>query len=362
MKIGINAWIVLVSLLFIALVVNTGCNSGYTTGRGDLDPLPDGISFEIKYILDPEKTVDSDGSLKPEIVELYNNALPWIGGAPTLSMANVNRDVVQFFIDSYNRDLFNAGWYNRIRHHVNGGKQEKDVQLTYRKRINAVSGRTRMTEADAQAAYMQAKKEGTYQMAISAPGGIGDNVELDWSYDSCTLTLSYSTFQNSVHFPGLARYENIAGARDHVLKYLPRDQLKSLNLADRPFNFAEWYEDKIENGTLFGPAYIRRYRTNGSISKEDSLRIFGGEKIQNVEFDIEVMPFHGSYIVELSSSSLICYKPGTGDWANFEHVTRLRKFMHDISLEAGILLPESGLKTSQIIQTMRQPLPRDREE
>jgi len=356
MKINKLAWNVFALFLFFAIILNSGCTYDYQGGPAHLEPLEDGIAFEIKFLLDAEKVVNPDGSLKQEVMNFYNNALPW-SGSLSQTLDNVNRDVIQQYVDTKNLELWGAGWINRVRHHIyvrTGSSNTGDVQLTYRKRINIGTGTT-ITEEMVQKAILQAKKEGTYQWAAASPGGLADNVEIDWSYNSATLTLSRSYYGRFDHTE--PRHNSLAGSKAWLINNFPYGSMVNFNLAnprtDR-INFEEWYIDKFERGVLYGPASIRRHRTRGSISEEDSLRLFGVEKVQRVDIDIEVMPVPGGYIVELSSSGEIDSNPTDSEWLNFEQVVRLRQFMIDISNEAGYLIPENAFKTTVILETMRQ--------
>jgi len=339
-------------IIFATLVFSATCTFDFAerggSGRGDLEPLPQGISFEIKFLLCPEQTVCYDGSLRPEVHELIYNALPW----ETLAPLAWNRDIIMQFIDTRSLELFNAGWINRIRHHVRGGGQPGDVQLTYRRRIPINSG-TRLTEEMVLETLMQARQEGSLQWA--AQDGLSDNVEIDWSYNSAVLTLSRSV--NGIRFdhPDTPPYFSLDGSRDLLIGNFP-DGIDDLILPYPRWDTVAWYKDRILNNSfIHGPAFIRRYRARGTISAENSQRYFGVYKTQRVTFDVEVMPFQGGYIVELSSSDVIRLSPAAADWVNFEQVSRLQSFMHDLVRNAGILIPESGLRTSTVLRYMRQP-------
>ena len=358
MKIIRQAWKTFTLLFFLVFLLNSGCTHDYQGGPAHLEPLEDGIAFEIKFLLDADKVVNPDGSLKQEVRDFYNNALPW-NGPLSQTLDNVNRDVIQQYVDTPALDLWNAGWINRIRHHVyvrTGSSTTGDVQLTYRKRININNGTT-VTEEMVQKAILQAKREGTYQWAAASPGGLADNVEIDWSYNSATLTLSRSYYGRFDHTE--PRHNSLAGSKAWLINNFPYGSMNDFNLAnprtDR-INFEEWYIDKFENGVLYGPASIRRHRARGTISAADTLRLFGVEKDQRVDFDIEVMPVPtaSGYIVELSSSGEIDFSEHSSTWATFEQVARLRQFVIDISNEAGYLIPENAFKTTVILEEMRQ--------
>jgi hypothetical protein len=70
------------------------------------------------------------------------------------------------------------------------------------------------------------------------------------------------------------------------------------------------------------------------------------------------MPFLNSYIVELSYSEEIhSINPGVGDVINFQHLSRIRQFMHDFLLNNDLLVPQSGLKNTLILENMRRDSP-----
>ncbi|MCL2410747.1 MAG: hypothetical protein FWC97_03805 [Treponema sp.] len=374
MKTFKQTWKALVLLLSFALLL-VGCDFESTTGPAhtvELEEilgdgrLPEGIAFEIKFLLCPEQTIDENGNLRWEVIELFNNALPWVSGEgnPATSGHVVNRDVVQHHLDTRHRDLFSAGWITRIRHLV----RTNVLDVTYRKRIPIVSG-TRLTEADVQRVVLQAKRENIHDWAWDSPDG---SVEFDWSYNSAVLTVSWRIDLSGAAFTNAMNnspYSTLVGARELLRSQFPFGST-DFNLTNPNTNrvdFEEWFFDKIDNDViLHGPAFIRRHRTRGTISAADSLRLFGVEKQQRVDFDIEVLPLRcGSFLVEVSSSSEIYPDPvpsgvnRTNTWESFDQVAALRQFMHDFVLEAGILVPETGLRTTTILNTMGQTPPRE---
>ena len=51
-----------------------------------------------------------------------------------------------------------------------------------------------------------------------------------------------------------------------------------------------------------------------------------------------------------------------GDVINFQHLARIRQFMHDLLYDAGLLVPQSGLKNTLILENLRQDNPKKGEE
>ena len=85
------------------------------------------------------------------------------------------------------------------------------------------------------------------------------------------------------------------------------------------------------------------------------------------------MPFFDTYVVELSASGFIFWDPVEGidrvppapftnnsppaaeqQFRSFQMVSKLREHLLQTCIDAGVLIPESGFKTSIVLQNMRQ--------
>lgn len=119
------------------------------------------LTYEVKFLLNTEKTLDCTTGLSADISALFN--------------VNKTQKRTVVYAETADKDFISNGWINRIRE--KDGK--KNLELTYKKRY-AVSGN------DIEGAMALALRE---YPAFSS--GAGFTAQADWGWNS--MTLSFDT-------------------------------------------------------------------------------------------------------------------------------------------------------------------------
>jgi len=253
---------------------------------------------EVKFLIDPELVLDANGNLRREVANLF-------GGFGR----DRGRSIVMQFMDTPDQAFRAEGFINRIRYRHWNQQDGEGYQLTYRRRIPVWP----VNHTTIRAAIDQANAD-----------GFGNwDMNLDWSYHSAVLTLSHTV---------------ATGGR--VSSTLP-NEIASRNLLRNhmPAHVANLYSPELlaafDDLVVHGPVRFRRYEFNFPGTNERILRI-------------EVMPITAEdgigidHIVEVSFE--------------FENEGRLdvinarRAQIQTILENANILLPESGLRASRVLE------------
>ena len=259
------------------------------------------LDTEVKFLIDADQVLDSNGNLLAEIAYLF-------GGFGR----DRGRSITMQFMDTPDQ-VFNAeGFINRIRYR-NWNQPAEGYQLTYRRRIPIWP----VNHENIQVAINLADTE-----------GFGDwDMSLDWSYNSAVLTLSYTV--NTIHQIS-SQLPNTMDSKNLLINYMP-EHITSLYSA----KLLEAFNDI----TVHGPVTFRRYEFNFPGTTQRILRI-------------EVMPIRTmdgtgiDYIVEVSFE--------LENEGRLEVIYASRNEIKDILENADILLPDSGLRTSTILERYKR--------
>lgn len=299
-----------------------------------IEPEPqDNTVFEVAFMLDASIILDEEGNFLP----YYRNLL--LGGAGS---ANTNgqpgreRRLYMQWMDTPDQVFSAQGWINRIRHRH---WQNLPFQLTYRNRVPIAWP---VTEESLAAAFAQAYAGGFV--------GNGWELEVDWSYDSAVLTASYShtslTYDQVNDFScRFGILPSVERSRELLLENIPVHAIYAVGGQA----LVEWYIANLPYVVEHGPVYYRRYDNRSPLNLPAS---FG-----NIGLTIEVMPIRNAdntgieYIVEASFD-------GIGLASTAEKRDAVQGILEDL----GILLPESGLRTSTVLARYRRPAPEVPEE
>ena len=257
---------------------------------------------EVKFLIDPALVLDANGNLRPQVANLF-------GGFGRDRGRSINMQ----FMDTPEQ-AFNAyGFINRIRYRHWNQQDGEGYQITYRKRIPVWP----VNHANIQAAIDRAHAE-----------GFGNwDMGLDWSYNSAVLTLSY-TVATGGRVP--STLPDVTGSRILLINHMPAhvaalytpEQLEAFN-----------------NVVIHGPAAFRRYEFNFPGTSDRILRI-------------EVLPIRSidgtgiDHIVEVSFEF--------ENEGRLEVLSQHRAHIQGILENAGILVPESGLRASTILARYRR--------
>lgn len=277
-------------LLTLILLFAAACSSAKT-------PVQD-ISYEVKFLLDPEKVLDEDHLLKEEWVDTFGITEDYL-------------PIEVMYLDTPDKTFFNEGWINRLRR--KSGK--KKVERTYKKRYP-------VTGTDIAAALENAKKDG---FTIPDPDDEASDdeavfePEVDWGYEKMTLSFS---LEDSGKMKG---HESLATVTEDEAKDFLAEAMPDL---ERDWTESQWGISTLESSKAAGPvSYMRAKGT--MMDREVTVEIWPAADKNKAE---------ESYIVELSFKA-DDLSSATDDKTRFT----------DYFDQQGILLHEDSLKTQQIL-------------
>ncbi|QWH17104.1 hypothetical protein EXW62_08345 [Bacillus mycoides] len=247
-------------------------------------------SFEVKLLLKPEQVLNSDKSIKKEVLEHFQTG------------TNYEKIKVQF-LDTANKNLSNEGWFARIR------KKEfsKDFELTYKKRYPIQNGAI-------QDAIEVAKKDGFDSKTDSY------EAEIDWGFEKKTLSISNKKSYSAKGY-GVLDLPNEQTSKNMLIEKLPGKMNKWL--------YANWGEEMLRDSRIYGPVLMKRYT---------------GE-FENTKTNIEVWPLSDTGKVEDDFVIEVSFKTSE------ESIAKKQRELLLASIERkGWLLPKDSLKTELIFQ------------
>ena len=169
---------------------------------------------EVKYLLDPAKTLDAEGKPTEDVLTL----LGYTGKVKNRGM---------LFLDVEGKLYNESGWSNRVR--VKQGKEEYDI--TFKKRYAVENG-------DIAAALALAEADGYV-------AGLEDyEAELDWGYNKLTLSVATETTVDKVGYDDTV-LPNLADAIAMVKAAMPAP--------------VQGVAADIDAAVMCGPIYYPRY-------------------------------------------------------------------------------------------------------
>ena len=264
---------------------------------GRMAPAPEGLSYEVKFLLDQKQVLDEAHLLKEE----WKQEL------------GITEDPVTFevmYLETPEQEFQQAGWSNRLRR--KSGK--KKVECTCKKRYP-------VPEGDIAAACETAEKDGFMipDKDAGKDAADGSEAQIDWGYEQMTLSFS---FENS---------EKVEGSDS--LASFSREEARAFVRKGMPEKEADWKQKGwglmlIDRSEAVGP--VRFLRAKGTLEgREVTAEIWPvTEKDKN-----EV-----SYTVELS------FKAET-----FRDAEDGRAKLTELLDGKGVLLHEDSLKTGMIL-------------
>jgi len=178
-------------------------------------------NFEVKMLVDPEETLNSEGELKRKVRKAFD--------------IERSTEAVMLFLDSADRALHGAGWIVRLR----AFDDESDIQVTYKKRFDLEGN----DEEDVDRAVEAARAEGFEE----APDEYDAQVE--WGLHELTLTASLKASggprdSDSLTLPGTEDARRIAlSTLPSVLEQQLPDQARAI----------------LEQAHVYGPVEGRRW-------------------------------------------------------------------------------------------------------
>ncbi len=247
------------------------------------------LSFECKFLLDPDTVLDGEHLLKEE----WKQALG-LDGDP--------RPMEVIYAETEDRAFGGAGWISRIR--WKSGK--KKLERAYKKRYPVAGG-------DLAAALETARKDG-FDLSDGR-----FSAEADWGFEEMALNLSYEKSGTFRDYEDLSRFTK-EDAAQFLLEAMPEEVLLQTEGVSA--------EDLPEKLRLAGP--VRFDRLKGELlGREVTLEIWPVRQKDREET---------AYIAELSFKA-----DGLPD------AEEGRKELREWLEEKGILLHEDSLKTGVIL-------------
>ena len=282
---------------------------GISADSPSADALPadddylDRLSYEVKFLLDPQKVLD-DAHLLTE---------DW---RQTFGITEDYQPIEVMYLETPEKDFLQEGWINRLR--LKSGK--KKVERTYKKRY-PVSGEdiaAALKTAEQEGFVLPEKTEKKAQKDEETAKGVFE-AGIDWGYEK--MTLSFST-EDSAKMKG---HDSLTSVTD--------DEAKAFLLSAMPDIEADWKQSQwgittLDRSMAVGP--VRLLRAKGML--------------ENREVTVEICPVttkdkeEESYIVELSFKA-----------DDFEEASDGRAQLTEYLDQKGILLHEDSLKTTKIL-------------
>lgn len=256
--------------------------------------VPEGLSCEVKFLLDPEKVLDGDQHLKKEWEQAFGITEEW-------------RPIDVMYLETSDRDFQQEGWINRLR--WKSGK--KKAERTYKKRYP-------VTDMDIAAAFEAAAKDGfrISGKGTEPDGEKGFEAQLDWGYEE--MNLSFNLDSNAA----MKGHESLTSVTEAEAKEFMKNAM--------PEEEADWKESR------WGIEMIGRSKTAGPVR---FLRAKG--TLRDREITVEIWPKNekkGSCMVELSFEE-----------KDFQAASDLRTELTAYFDEQEILLHKDSLKTKEIL-------------
>lgn len=312
-----RALALVLSLIMVFGALPVMASEGYDNGEDaqlSSSEITANIEFDIKFILNPDIVLNADGSLSEEFVSSLG-----------IDMDNFRlRRLDMQFMDTPDHFFFQHGWINRIRQRG----WEDQWQIMNRRRAPLPWP---VTEEGIESAVQQAIEDGFVYPEW--------HFEVDWSYDSATLT---KTRQLGIPlFEGYARGDllDVYSTREQYLAILPE------TLENMP-----WYDGQLNDIVIHGPAFYRRYEV-----RIDNI-IDCPHFVGNNNFRIDVLQITAEdgvgveFIVEASHANM--------DMAanlGLANATATRESLYDFlgGVESGVVLPMAGLRATTILNRYR---------
>ena len=271
-----------------------------SSGDGD-----DEIPIEVHLLLDNDRVLDEDQVLTDEVKKLFK-------------LEDECRVINVSYIETPDKAFLNEGWVNRLRKK----EDKKKYERTYKKRYPVAS----RDASGIRDAIKQAEDDGLITSGESPETNEKDETfetEIDWSYDSMTLSVSYEISEKLPDVTSLDDFDD-ARAADYMAEGMPE--------IENDWNGQSgWGTSRLMDAQMVRP--MRMLRFTGELSDQD---------IEEITIEIWPVPGRdgqaGAYITELSFKD--------DDYADAAAKrTALMEFLDDKQL----MLHKDALKTSTVI-------------
>lgn len=260
--------------------------------------LPNNISFEIKFLLEPSQVLTSNCLLTEAINHLFSTESEYI---PI--------DVI--YLETSDRSFNTEGWINRIR--WKAGK--KKPECTYKKRYPVMGN----DPASILSTLEKAASDGIDVLSSNC------TTQIDWSYSKLTLSLTWESSGKYKDYLSLKQF-NTGDAISYFAKSIPEEENNWITPG--------WGTETLAHAQKVGITTFHRVKGNWEGT--------------DVTFEIAAIPANGNfdYIVELS------FKADDYEIA-FEKQRQLVTFLE----EKDLLQKSDSLKTQMILDAYLREKP-----
>lgn len=291
------------------------------------DPGPS--SYELKFVLDPGKVLDSENHLNSEYMKKFN-----------FSPDEYSTNEVMY-LETLNRDFINNNWINRLRQEGN----KSTIERTYKKRYPLQGDKTLKTVQDA---MRKAEDDG---FEFSSEKKL-KKTEVDWGYESMAFSISMEedAVDPSPYPAKLAQYTS-QQATAFAAEKMPQQEVNCSSPG--------WGLDTIKKAGMVGPVRYQKY-DNGKAEDtkedydpedEDTDREKEDRKaVIKEKIKVEIWPVPNNltgkeekYVVELSFKVKAKNKAASKVFETAEHEKELLGEYLD---KEGILIKKDSLKTT----------------
>ena len=282
----------MVSFLIILVFISSNTNAEQLSSAD--------ISFEVKFLLSPEKVLTSGSMLSESIMEEFG-----LAGDYTVY------DVV--YLETADQSFINEGWVNRIRWKRGKKKPERTCKKRY-----AVSG-------DDQASILSCLEK-VVSDGIDVQSE-NCSLEIDWGYSKMTLSATWETSGKYKDYQSLQEFTT-ADLISYFAETMPSEE--------RNWKSPGWADEELAHAQKAGIVTLNRIK--------------GVWEDTEVTFDILRLPLDDAVedIVELSFKS--------DDYAS---AASKRQQLTQILDGEGILLHADSLKTQRILDAFLYDSPAD---
>ncbi len=276
--------IMLFELILLISVFNM--SSVFAEENAINETIPEVSSYELHYMLDAEKILDENNSIRPEYVSKFE-------------LIEDNKSYGLYYMDTMKQDFFKEGWINRVRMRVD--KPSGKYEVTCKKRYTVKNG-------DVASALRQAESDGVFKSDSKW------SAEVELTYFGMTLSLS-----SEKEYP-VDENESFEDLTTENAKSMVKD---AMPVSEREWKAQDWGMQMLDASSCGGPVYFRRY----------SGKYLGEEVRLEVWF--------------LKDKLLLCELSLKTD--SLSKAQQLKENLTQELNKAGILIQEDSLKTKKII-------------
>lgn len=264
-----------------------------------LRPTPEGVGYEVKFLLDEHQVLDGDHLLKAGFLEGFG-----------IDATTVPDPIEVLYIETRDRDFQSQGWSNRLR--IKQVRKKVRVECTHK-------WRTAVDEADVEGVASALERARELGIPTFGPR----KWEVDWGCDKMTLSASFA--KN-------AKGRGISSLGELTLRDALAYASSAMPDVERDWTRIGWGGEQLERAQVAGPLTFHRYMGRLDQGKGDALK---------VTFEIWPLPQGGSSVEYCCELSLVA--------RGYERARTAREVARGMLGKKGILLDRDSLKTGTVL-------------